>query len=214
VFRGCFREPHAQRKKHWKAKHSRCWGKCRDRLRSSVLEGQLKRQRAYAGARAKIGERMITEQQAVISNLWHVFALAGLSPAKVRAFGFSLCCSYCAPGPLAETPPPSLQIFCTSYLLPLPSRYSKLRWLGKVRNRAESSMACRMTRYYWATHAFIGVHMSLSESISGGMRPVKHGLFSLRWSVMLCFSGPHLTRPHVQRRVAGGSGKAERPTGS
>jgi hypothetical protein len=57
------------------------------------------RQKAYAGARTKIGERLIAEQQAVISNLWHVFALAGLSPAKV--------CILPQPNPLffATTPP-------------------------------------------------------------------------------------------------------------
>ena len=53
-----------------------------------MLEGQLRRQKAYAGARTRIGERLISEQQALIANLWHLLALAGLSPAKVTAIRF------------------------------------------------------------------------------------------------------------------------------
>ena len=64
----------------------------RDFLRGAVLDGHLRSQRAHAAARARITEALLAEQQAIISNLWRVLAMAGCTPGRVRLLPL---CQFC-----------------------------------------------------------------------------------------------------------------------
>lgn len=65
---------------------------CRDRLRGAVLEGQLQSQKAQAGARTSATEKLIAEQQAVISGLWKLLESTGLPAATVSQLLYSIWC--------------------------------------------------------------------------------------------------------------------------